>query len=112
MNRISMLLAICYGVLIVSGCGTNEEVADWNNTIKLDPSNAHAYYNRGVSYYVRGETEKALADYNKAIELNIKYASAYVDRGSIYDRRGETEKALADYNKAVSYTHLTLPTKA
>ena len=33
--------------------------------IELDPTNTHAYHNRGISYDKIGDYEKAIADFTK-----------------------------------------------
>lgn len=44
-------------------------IADFTQTITLDPKNAHAYANRGYAREVQGSFEDALADYDQAIVL-------------------------------------------
>ena len=38
--------------------------------IRLDPSNANAYFNRGCCYDSLKELDMAIADYSKALELD------------------------------------------
>lgn len=38
--------------------------------ISLDPCNAHAYHNRGISYDKIGQYEKAIQDFQKVLELD------------------------------------------
>ena len=57
-------------------------------SIKLNPSHALAYYNRGIAYYDRREFDRASQDLNQAIKLNPNYAGAFHDRGiTNYNRR-------------------------
>ena len=42
-----------------------EAIMDYTRVIELDPSNAHAYHNRGISYDKVGDFEKAIADFTK-----------------------------------------------
>ena len=56
--------------------------------IDLEPNNGILYYNLGVIYSEQGELSLAKEKYSQAIKL------------------------IPDYVDAVSYTHLTLPTKA
>jgi tetratricopeptide (TPR) repeat protein len=58
-------------------CGLQQydkALADYSETIALDPKNAAARYNRGLAYLELHQYEKALADLNKAIELDPKNA--------------------------------------
>ena len=51
---------------------TPKAMADFNDSIRLDPQNAVAYYARGYAWHQRGQHEKAIADYNEAITVNPK----------------------------------------
>ena len=42
---------------------------DYTRVIELDPTNSHAYHNRGISYDKIGDFEKAIADFTKVLEL-------------------------------------------
>ena len=60
-----------------------------------------AYYNRGVAYSDKGDTDRAIADFTEAIRLDPKYANAYVNRGVAYGDKGENDRAIADYTEAI-----------
>jgi len=49
----------------------------YSKAIELKPDYAHAYYNRGIAYYYKGEYERAKEDYRKACELGYKPACGY-----------------------------------
>ena len=46
-----------------------EAVAEFTQTIELDPQRANAYRLRGIAYNNVGETARAEADYDKARQL-------------------------------------------
>ena len=74
---------------IYSGLGKYEKaISNYNRAIELKPDYAEIHNNLGASLYELGKITDALVHFNKAIELKL------------------------DYAEAVSYTHLTLPTKA
>ena len=47
-------------------------IADFSRVIELDPGEAAAYYNRGLSYQELGDADKAEADFAKAKELGYE----------------------------------------
>ena len=79
----------------------NHAMADFNESMRIDPTYPSAYSNRGNTWYRRGDFDRAIADYNQAIQLNPKYGRAYVNRGSAWGTRGDLDRAIADYNQAI-----------
>ena len=59
----------------------DKAIADYNEAIRLDPLDAHAYYRRGVAWTLKDEYDKAIADYTEAIRLDPKDADNYHQRG-------------------------------
>jgi len=82
--------------------GYNKALADYTQAIKLDPTFAPAYRERGAAYSGLGDYEKAIADYNQALRLNPNDTDAYLGRGNAYSLQGDDNKALADYNRAIN----------
>jgi tetratricopeptide (TPR) repeat protein len=60
-----------------------EAIRIFTESIRLDPSNASAYLNRGMAYERINHMQQAIADYSKAIELAPDYAKAYYARGTL-----------------------------
>ena len=69
--------------------------------IELNPSDAIAYHNRGVTKSHLGQYQAALVDFDRAIELNPAYALAYRSRGAIKGLLGRIDEAREDYQKAI-----------
>ena len=80
---------------------TDRALADFNEAVRLDPTNAWAYAERGNLYKNRAHRERALADLNEAIRLAPDYALAYFSRGDLYKNIGDLASAMADMNTAV-----------
>jgi Flp pilus assembly protein TadD len=49
---------------------SDQAIADFNEVIKRDPSNAEAYSDRGVPYRAKGDAAQAKADLDMAKRLN------------------------------------------
>ena len=76
-------------------------IADYDETIRLDPKNANAHNNRGMAWRAKGDLDRAMADYDQAIRLDPKYASAYSNRGNVWRAKGDYDRAIADYGQTI-----------
>ncbi len=74
-------------------------IADYDQSIRLDPKYAPAYGNRGYTYFTKGDYDRAIADYDQAIRLDPKPSIAYFNRGLANFYAGALSKALADLNQ-------------
>ena len=45
-------------------------LADFDQAIKLDPRNPLPFYNRGLAYRDKGDTQHAIEDYDTALKLD------------------------------------------
>src|SRR5688572_25836146 len=52
-------------------------IQDLDACIKLDSTNAVAWFNRGTSHFSLNNFDKALNDYNRAIQIEPMYTDAY-----------------------------------
>ena len=77
-------------------------IADFTEGIRLDPSYAFAYFQRGFAYHALEEPDKAYVDYTQSIQLDPHYITAYLNRGIIlYTRRGEFDASIKDFDQAL-----------
>jgi tetratricopeptide (TPR) repeat protein len=72
-----------------------------NNLIKLDETNADAFYNRGWLYVYKGDLQMAEKDYTKAIENKKRYVDAYYNRGLVYVKMKRYEQAIKDFSEVI-----------
>ena len=85
----------------MSSSGRHERaIADYEQSIILDPNNAAVHYDRGLSYSRNRDYDRAIADYSRAIELDSKYARAYI-RGYARFYKGEFATAAADLQRLI-----------
>ena len=75
-------------------------VEDYNQAIKLDPSDEAFYRDRGTAYFLMGEYARAVQDYDEAISLHPDNADAYYCRGLTKRKMGDDAGGDADIAKA------------
>jgi len=73
-----------------------------NKAIKIDPSNAGYYLNRGSAQKSLNQLTDAVASFNKAIVFKPAYAEAYSNRGVAQRELKQLTDAIASFNKAIA----------
>lgn len=73
----------------------------YNKSIAIKPD-ATVYYFLGLSYFDKGQYDRAIADLDKAIDLKPNYEGAFAARANAYNILGQYDQAFADYDKAIS----------
>jgi len=76
--------------------------ADYDEAVRRNPDNPHAYFVRGLFYRFRGEETKALAEFDRAIAIPVQpdNANTYVDRAEARMAKGDLAAALGDLDVA------------
>ena len=76
-------------------------IDDFNSLIKVEPSNADAFFMRGKSKNDLGIHKEALEDLDKAIDLNPKDPEYYSVRSEVKCNLDKYQEALEDHDKAI-----------
>ena len=76
-------------------------IADLDQTIRLDSTNASAYKDRGNAWKSKHEPDRALADYNEALKIDPKYTAPINNIGLLWGDKGDWAKAIAQYDQAI-----------
>ena len=83
----------------------NKAIAHFNETVKINPYFASAYFNRSSVYLSMGDRDRAIKDLGDAIDADPYRAETYVTRGSLYytrnEKKDELEYAIQDLNIAI-----------
>lgn len=77
----------------------------FTKAIQLQPRDARAYTNRGLTYARMGDYHLAYLDLSKAIDLNPQQTDAYYVRGVVALLLGDTAQAQQDVAYAVRLGH-------
>lgn len=91
-----------------------ESLADFQKALSLDPYHTNALSNRGYTYILLEDYEKAIIDFDKVIELEPQTAYAFSNRGLAKMKSGRQEEGLKDMEIALemdnqdAYAHRNL----
>ena len=88
----------------------DKAIADYNETLRLDPSYVAAHVNRGSAWRKKGDLEKAIADFTDAVRLDPKNVAAFRDRASAWRAKQDYDKAIADCDEAIRLDPNDAPT--
>ncbi len=73
-------------------------ISDYTKSIRLDPKNMWAYYNRAKELAGKRDLAAALADVNRAIQLDPRNGNFRVEHGVILTLMGNTKDAQVDFD--------------
>jgi tetratricopeptide (TPR) repeat protein len=76
-------------------------VADFNEVIRLDPTNLNALVFRGASLVLTGKLDRGLEDLSAARRLNPNAAIVHNGFGVYYNAKGEYDRAIIELNEAI-----------
>ncbi len=76
-------------------------IKDFNECIRLDPTDFAAFTCRGNAWSAKKEYDKAIKDYDEAIRLDPTLAVPFYNRGNAWSDKKEYDKAIKDYNEAI-----------
>jgi len=75
-------------------------LSDWDSVLSIDPDNAAALRNRGLSHFQLQDYASAIEDFSQALVLDID-PYTYINRGYSYYLSGDSKAALEDYNSGL-----------
>jgi tetratricopeptide (TPR) repeat protein len=73
----------------------------YNQAVERDQRNPDLFNDRGSTFSVLGDLDKALADFDKAISLKSDYALGHANRAWVLAAKNKHEEAVAEYDMAI-----------
>jgi len=86
-----------------------EELAAYEQVIRLDPNFALAFINKGNALRYLNHSQEALSALEQAIRLDPNYAAAYNNKGLALESLGKEKEARQAYEKARQLVDSTSP---
>jgi tetratricopeptide (TPR) repeat protein len=78
-----------------------EAIADFDETLKLDPTNGAAYFFRGFARMIDTNWEASVSDLSRSIELNPTNVGAYFFKGCVEFRERDFDTSIQDLTIAI-----------
>ncbi|HTU22969.1 MAG TPA: tetratricopeptide repeat protein, partial [Gemmataceae bacterium] len=79
----------------------DKALAELNDSIRLDPSQAFAHAVRGMNHLQKGDVESAMRDFSEAIRLRPECTVARYCRGLMYGSKKEYDRAITDLTEVI-----------
>jgi tetratricopeptide (TPR) repeat protein len=79
----------------------NRTIAEASESIRFNPKNAGAYFQRGDAFSQKGVHDRAILDYTEAIRLGLRGSDVYHRRGAAHANEGDYHLAISDYDEAI-----------
>lgn len=80
----------------------DEAMVHYEETIRLEPNYADAYYNRGNLLLAKGDVDDAITDWEKTLLLRPNDADAHTCLGNALLRKGSVSEAITHYQTALA----------
>ncbi len=89
----------------------DKAIADYTQSITINPNSAIAYGRRGLAYLTHRKIEQGIQDFNQAIAIEPQDAQHYLGRCAGHYEAGNVEQVIKDCTQAITinpqYVHFT-----
>ena len=94
-------LAAAHGAALRQAGQLEEAIAEFRETIRLEPDRAAAHGNLGNALLRQGKLEEASAEYREAIRIKPDDAAHHYSLGNALNNQGKLEEAITCYRQAI-----------
>jgi len=88
-------------LLYVEAGNLERAAAHFSESVRLQPTAAPAYYNRGTALFALGRRDEARRDFERALQLDPDYVNAYRSLAATLHADGRLDEAGANYRQAI-----------
>jgi Tfp pilus assembly protein PilF len=88
--------------LYFEGGQIDQAIAEYTESLRLDPRSAQTQYNLGIALSVRGRRDEAAAAFEAALAIDPAYAQAHNNLGAVLQLLGRPAVALEHYRRAIA----------
>jgi len=79
----------------------DQEIGKLDDFLKTQSNNADAFYNRGILYALKGDSEQAIIDFSEAIKIETDHGDARYNRALVYAKKERYGEAVRDFSVAI-----------
>lgn len=90
------------GIGLATAGRAEEALRTFEKVLQLDPKNAVAYQNMGITHLQNGQVDRALAAFHAALALNDRLPRAWNSEGVALEQSGRPREAIEAWKKAVA----------
>ncbi|MDR3609048.1 MAG: hypothetical protein P4L27_00625 [Ignavibacteriaceae bacterium] len=102
-----ILIILAFSAIAYNYSGDySDPITFFTSLIKLDPSNAYAFSERGSTYLAKNKLDLALSDFDHSIEISPTYSDPYFNKGVLYNALDDHIQAEHFYSDALKYDTL------
>ena len=80
----------------------DEAIAEYRQSLRLNPVSAPTQYNLGFALSARGRRDEAMSAFQEALRLDPDYAQAHNNLGALLQVSGQPDAALEHYQRAAT----------
>jgi tetratricopeptide (TPR) repeat protein len=80
----------------------DDAIAEYAESLRLNPQSAQTQYNLGIALSVRGRRGEAIAAFEAALRLEPDYAQAHANLGALLHITGRSGPAMDHYRRAIA----------
>ena len=79
----------------------DEAITEFRKAIEIQPDDAEAHNDLGITLQAKGQLDEAIAEYRKALQIQPDDADGHCNLGIALQDKGQLDEAITEYRKAL-----------